>query len=66
MPEEVFSNPCDPQAMRGRVRRGCRFFLADFETFRGYVEMAATGCGRDNVLIQRARDGLAAAHSAMH
>ena len=66
LPEAVLRrHPCDPRAMRGRVRRACRFFLAEFETYRGYVEMAVGGCDGDNALVQRARDGLAAAHSAM-
>lgn len=60
------SNPREPQVMRGKVRRAYRYFMADYEAFRGYIEMAADGCGGANSFTERAREGLAAAQAAMH
>ncbi|HVA51048.1 MAG TPA: hypothetical protein VNH11_32205 [Pirellulales bacterium] len=60
------SNPRDPQVMRGKVRRAYSCFMDDYEAFRGYVEMAADGCGGDNAFITRARECLAAAQAAMY
>ena len=58
MPAEVFSKSCDPQARRGRVRRESHVFLADFETIRGYLETAGTGCGRTAFNLKRIRLGM--------
>jgi hypothetical protein len=59
------SNPGDPQVMRGKVRRAYDRFMAGYEEFCGYVEMAADGCGGDNDFTRRARQCLAAAQAAM-
>ena len=64
-PAVLRSDSSEPQVLRGKVRRAYKFFRDEYETICRYVDMAAEGCGYNNPLIQRAREGLAAAQAAM-
>lgn len=64
-PAVLRSDPPEPQVLRAMVRRAYKCFMADIEEFRGYVNMAAAGCGGDNDFTRRARECLAGAQVAM-